>query len=437
MLKLFLLRILILISAISFAQNSVSWNSKSDKIKIPFELSHNLIIVDVVFNGVKLKMIADTGSDESILFSLPTNDSILIKETELIKIKGVGKDDFIDAYLAKDNILKIKNYTNENFNILIVPNLQIDIVNITGIQINGILGASFFENFFIEIDYVAKQIILHKNLKKALKKSRNYLSAPISIENRKPYIEIPVVIDKVPVNLKLLLDTGLADGLWLFENDSVKCTSNYFIDLLGYGLSGVVSGKRAKVKEVFLSDYIINDALVSYPESDFFKGLNIVKGRNGSLGGQFLKRFNWFFDYNNNKVYFKKNQLFDLPFEYNMSGIEIQHKGSQWVKYEVTDLDRKNNEVDKVINFYEKIVDFKYELKPIYEIYAIRENSPSYRSGLKEGDLIVKINGRKAINLKIDFFNDLFTSEEGKQITVVVDRKGKILKFKFKLEKIL
>ena len=89
-------------------------------------------------------------------------------------------------------------------------------------------GRKIKDNFFIEIDYVAKQIILHKNLKKALKKSRNYLSAPISIENRKPYIEIPVIIDKVPVNLKLLLDTGLADGLWLFENDSVKCTSNYF-----------------------------------------------------------------------------------------------------------------------------------------------------------------------------------------------------------------
>ena len=72
------------------------------------------------------------------------------------------------------------------------------------------------------------------------------------------------------------------------------------------------------------------------------------------------------FDYKNNKVYFKKNQLFDLPFEYNMSGLEIQHKGSQWVKYEVSALDRKNNEVDKVINFYEKVVDYKYELKPIY-----------------------------------------------------------------------
>ena len=437
MTKIFFLRILILYTAISFAQDSIVWNSKKDKIKIPFELSHNLMIVDVVFNGVKLKMIADTGSDESMLFSLPANDSIFIKETELIKIKGVGKNDLMDAYLAKDNILKIKQYTNVDFDILIVPNQQIDIVNITGIQINGILGASFFEQFLVEVDYAAKQIILHKNLKKSLKHLQKYQWAPIIIENRKPYVKIPVVIEKDPNNLKLLLDTGLADGLWLFENDTIKCESNYFLDILGYGLSGVVSGKRAKVKEVFLSDYIIKEALVSYPEKEFFKGLNITNGRNGSLGGQFLKRFNWFFDYKNNKVYFKKNQLFNLPFEYNMSGLEIQHKGSQWVKYEVTALDRKNNEVDKVINLYEKVVDFKYELKPIYEIYAIRENSPGYRAGLREGDLIVKINGRKALNLKIDFFNDLFTSEDGKQITIVVDRKGKILTFKFNLEKIL
>ena len=108
MTKIFFLRILILYGAISFAQDSIVWNSKKDKIKIPFELSHNLMIVDVVFNGVKLKMIADTGSDESMLFSLPANDSIFIKETELIKIKGVGKNDLMDAYLAKNNILKIK-----------------------------------------------------------------------------------------------------------------------------------------------------------------------------------------------------------------------------------------------------------------------------------------------------------------------------------------
>ena len=65
MTKIFFFRILILYSTLSFAQDSIVWNSKKDKIKIPFELSHNLMIVDVVFNGVKLKMIADKGSDEA------------------------------------------------------------------------------------------------------------------------------------------------------------------------------------------------------------------------------------------------------------------------------------------------------------------------------------------------------------------------------------
>jgi hypothetical protein len=196
-------------------------------------------------------------------------------------------------------------------------------------------------------------------------------------------------------------------------------------------LSGVVSGKRSKVKEIILSNYIIQNALVSYPDKEYYDGLRISNGRNGSLGGLFLKRFNWFFDYKNNVVYFKKNKLYDQPFEYNMSGLEIQHKGSQWVKYEITAQDRKSNEVDKVINLYEKVVNYKYELKPIYEIYAVRENSPAFKAGLKEGDQVIKINGKKAINLKIDYFNDLFISDEGKQITIVVNRKGKYLTFKF------
>jgi hypothetical protein len=435
--RIFFFRILILYTAFSFSQDSIIWNSNKDHIKIPFELSHNLIIIDVVFNDVKLKMIADTGADESILFTLPSNDSIFIKETELIKIKGVGKNDLINAYLAKKNTLTIKKITNADFEILIVPNQQIDIVNITGIQINGILGASFFEPFLVEIDYVSKHIILHKNSEKAKRKLEKFQNAPIILENRKPYINISVDIEDQPRKLKLLLDTGMADGLWLFENDTIKCNDNYFVDILGFGLSGVVSGKRSKVKEIILSNYIIQNALVSYPDKEYYDGLRISNGRNGSLGGLFLKRFNWFFDYKNNVVYFKKNKLYDQPFEYNMSGVEIQHKGSQWVKYEVTALDRKNNEVDKVINLYEKVVDYKYELKPIYEIYAVRENSPAFKAGLKEGDQVIKINGKKAINLKIDYFNDLFISEEGKEITIVVDRKGRYITFKFQLEKVI
>ena len=120
MLKLFLLRILILSSGFSVAQNSVSWNSKSDKIKIPFELSHNLIIVDVVFNGVKLKMIADTGASKSIVFSIPNNESMVLKEADLITISGAGISEKVEGYLSTNNKLQIGKYSDNDFEAIFI-----------------------------------------------------------------------------------------------------------------------------------------------------------------------------------------------------------------------------------------------------------------------------------------------------------------------------
>ena len=88
MFKILLVRILILCTTISIAQNSVSWNTKRDRIKIPFEISHNLIIVDVVFNDVKLKMIPDTGI--LIFFCMPNNESIVMKDAYLKTVLGAS-----------------------------------------------------------------------------------------------------------------------------------------------------------------------------------------------------------------------------------------------------------------------------------------------------------------------------------------------------------
>ncbi|NJM79733.1 MAG: hypothetical protein HC854_09120 [Flavobacterium sp.] len=34
-------------------------------------------------------------------------------------------------------------------------------------------------------------------------------------------------------------------------------------------------------------------------------------------------------------------------------------------------------------------------MKPVFEIYSIRNNSPASIAGLKKGDVIEKINGKK------------------------------------------
>jgi len=121
-----------------------------------------------------------------------------------------------------------------------------------------------------------------------------------------------------------------------------------------------------------------------------------------------------------------------------MSGIEVQHIGFQFVKEKVENAFSTN-----VINFDKNAAAdtysdyFKFELKPNFEIYSIRKNSPAERAGLQIGDVILKLNNYSSQNLTIQRIVDLFHSKEGKQITMKVDRKGEIKTFKFYLEKIL
>ena len=439
MTKIFFLRILILCGTISFAQDSIVWNSKKDKIKIPFELTNNLIIVDVIFNNISLKMIADTGADTSLLFSFPSEDSIAVQEKDRVMIKGVGSGEAVEAFLSSSNQLKINEYQDNNFEILIIPNQDINIINKLGIPINGILGFSFFKDFLVEINYENKKIILHKNKSNRVEKRfSKYKSSKIKLEKSKPYIDLLVGIEQSDFNLKLLFDTGLSDGLWLFENDKIICDRPFFNDFLGRGLSGDIKGKRSRVNKVVFSDIEINEALVSYPDSINFSQISIIEGRNGSLGGEIIKRFNWFLDYENETFYYQKNKLLESSFEYNMSGIEVQHSGLELIKKEYLNSKYINVDTETGYGVIKKSPShFRFELKPVYEIYAVRENSPAFKVGLKVGDKIIKLNNKNANQLTLQSITELFQLQEGKRIKIRIERDGKLMDIEFNLEKIL
>ncbi|PZQ79016.1 MAG: hypothetical protein DI548_15400, partial [Flavobacterium johnsoniae] len=74
--KLRILVLFLLVASSSlFAQKGFQWNSHKDKIEIPFQHIYNLIIIPVEINNVKLNMLLDTGADNSMIFSLPENDT--------------------------------------------------------------------------------------------------------------------------------------------------------------------------------------------------------------------------------------------------------------------------------------------------------------------------------------------------------------------------
>ncbi|MFT5755190.1 MAG: hypothetical protein ACI924_002443 [Flavobacterium sp.] len=432
--------LILLISNIVISQVNNNWFSNKDKITIPFDFSNNLIILDVLINNVPLKVILDTGTEKNILFSFPSNDSIELFNPIKTKISGVGIGKTVDALISSNNKLKIKEFEDNNFTVLILNENNINFISKLGKEVNGIIGYSFFKDKLIEINYDRKKIIIHKNrnyLKK--RKFRKFSKLNIDLINNKPYVEINSTFNDKNLALKLLLDTGLSDGLWIFKKDSLKIPEQFLNDYLGFGLAGEIHGKRARIEKLKFSNFEFEEVLVAYPDSLSFNNINLIFGRNGSIGGELLKRFHLFIDYQEELLYLKKSQSYNNLFNYNMSGLEVQHSGIEPIKEEIR-LNSPTSEIN-ALEYLKNNSEYKYNyrfiLKPIFIVSNIRKNSPAANAGIVPGDKIISINNRKAYNFTIQKINELFQSGEGKKIKIEIEREGKIIEVVFYLKKLI
>lgn len=424
----------------ALAQNYFEWTSKKEKIYIDFKLVSNLIILPVKINNNELNMILDTGSESSIIFSLPENDSIEFRDVKKIFIRGLGETEKIEALYSVQNKLDLSGYKTQNFPLLIVLNQDINISERLGVEVNGILNSSFFKGRIVEIDYIKKKMLIHKNGKK-LKKKRldTFEIIPVRIVKERPYVNLDARINEIDVALNLLVDIGLSDGLWLFEKDKIKSNANYFEDVLGRGLNGEIVGKKSRVDRVQIANFEFKDALVSYPYSKFFPLFQFSEERNGSIGAGILHRFHLIFDYEQNRILIHPNSKFSEPFNYNMSGLEIQHNGVEYFNEKVPLITSKLNSsqnLDVLANGTEKFL-YKFILKPVFEVATIQKDSPAALAGILVGDKIKRINKKNIQRYSLQQINEMMRSEEGKWIYIDIERKGVPIAFKFQLKKII
>jgi hypothetical protein len=243
-----------------------------------------------------------------------------------------------------------------------------------------------------------------------------------------------------PLATKLLIDTGNTDALWYFKQNNKEITipSINFIDFLGRGFSGEVYGKRGRISAFQIGTFKLQKPIAAFPDTTATTEIDKIDGRLGSVGSEIMRRFTVVFHYKSNSLYLKRNNDFEDKFNFNMSGLEIQHQGLQWVKegYEDNPV-ASNNLFDSSGNKVENNLKYKFELKPIYFISNVRKDSPAALSGLQKNDMIVKINKNAAYTYSLQEINDLLKSEEGKIIEIEIDRKGKPMVFRFELKSIL
>ncbi|HET6544537.1 MAG TPA: aspartyl protease family protein [Chryseolinea sp.] len=375
------------------------------RVQIPIEVYNNLVVVPVVLNGaLPLKFILDTGVRTSILTQKTFSDILNLQYSRKYSISGPGGDKLVDAYVTNNVSIDLPGVSGKGHAMLVLAEDYLELRNYLGTDVHGILGYELFSRFIVEIDYQKKLLTLMTP--ERFRKRAKFQMIPMVIEDTKPYIVVPLVLqDGTSLEAKLLVDSGASHGLMLeTSSDSrIKVPELAVSSLLGRGLGGEIFGKVGRIKTLKMGTNTLQHVVANFPDPnsyiDSLKTGNIF--RNGALGGEILSRFTVVFNFPKERIFIRKNSAFKNNFYYNLSGITIKAKGS-------------------ALN--------------IFEVTEVRDKSASQLGGIQPGDEIISVNGISAKNLDLNSVNGFFNSKPGRKIKLEISRNGEKLKKEFLLQ---
>ena len=394
--------------ALLFAQHTTAFQTDKNKFSLRFQLVNNLIVIPVTLNEQhKMNLVLDTGSPYTILLDFQHLDSLIVKRGQQITIGGLGNGYSIQAYDSRFNTLQLANAVKNDLHLIVVLDTELQLSKYLGMPVHGITGFDIMKDFVVEINYRSQKITFYKHDyfdKIKRRKLIKFHTFPLEFYQKKPYVRSSITANNYHVDsANFLVDTGGWDAVWWFENSSphLPVPAKHFQDTLGIGINGPITGFRSKTDEFIMDKFRFRKPTTSFPDSVSLANAVTFEGRNGSIGGEILHRFNVIFDYKNQEMMLRPNKDYHKEFHYNMSGMKF-------IK--------------------------PYTLLPWLEVTHVRLGSPAYNAGIMQGDLITSVNGEHLEDGDLGRINKLIKSQPGKKITVSLLRNGNQLVKSFELK---
>lgn len=374
---------------------SFELTSYKKRVTVPFKMVRNMIVVELMINGNgPFNFILDTGVGLMIISDPKLIDSINVSYKRSVQLFGLGEGESFEAYVVSTLKVTLPDIESNGVGAVVFKEDHFGLSNYAGIHIHGLLGYEFFNNLAVEINFSTN--VLNVWRPKDLKTRRRGNKIPITIENKKPYLETDLVLpDGTLKKSKVVVDIGAGHALSL---ENYEDHNNSFPKLtmanLGMGFTGPISGYISRIQKIELGKYKFRKVITAFPSINAFKRETFLTKRDGNLGLGILKRFTVTFNYHDRVMYLKPAQRFGEPFEHDMSGIEYFTGGD----------------------------DFKHII-----IHRIEPSSAGDLAGLQKDDEILSINLKPVSQMTLEEVDDIFKSRDNRTILLEIFRQKKHL----------
>jgi hypothetical protein len=366
---------------------------------VPVQVQRNLLVVVAYLNGRgPYNFLLDTGVGTAILTSAALADSMQLRHGAQFRIVGAGgSDSGLIAYQTDSVRVTLPGIVAPHMTWLVLSEDVLNLSGYVGVPIHGILGSELFRSFVVTLQPEQGRIVLTPPHAYLPPKGRNWSSIPLHLENNKAYITAPVQLtDSLALPLKLVLDTGASHALSL-ELDSdprLVAPAQRLNTDLGRGLTGLVQGYLGRVLQLQLG-HTLRSVLTSYPNSaDVHRRIDVP--RNGNIGYELLKRFSIVVDYPHQRMLLRPNAHFHDAFEHDMCGIEFVATGPDYHRFIIT---------------------------------RIMPDSPAAEAGLEPDEELVSVNFIHADTFTLTQLSQLFRSEDGRLLLLILRRPDGALHF--------
>jgi hypothetical protein len=385
---------------IALPNSQARFISGNSSLEIPFELSNNLVLLQVRVNdSAPVWFIFDTGAESTVI------DAELAKMLRLKpagKIVGTGGAGTAEAVRFKSVSMRLPNIEISN---LTIYGLPIDSFSAPlGKKIGGVIGYDIIKEFVVEIDYVAHKINLYKP------ESYQYSGAggifPLTFEENMPFIQASVGFEgRAAISGKFEIDSG-STGAVLFntpfvkKHELLKSVAQTNETRIG-GIGGTAQAFLGRVKSITLGRFTLEKAVARFSRSA--RGDYASAKYDGLIGGEILRRFKTIFDYSRKRMILEPNAQFSEPFEIDMSGMELLADGDDLSTILVDD---------------------------------VKPNSPAAEGGVRGGDVITTIDNHPVEEFTLEEIRQMF-KQDGREYLLNLKREGKAVQAKIKLRRFI